>query len=82
MSNPTELSFLHDVREHRLIVLNDDKLNRHIRFSRPGTRCMQFDLITWPGYLCYTGDMGTYVRRAGAQDLHAPHRPLAHPGKD
>jgi hypothetical protein len=22
---------------------------------------MYFDLITWPGYLCYTGDMGTYV---------------------
>lgn len=22
---------------------------------------MHFDLITWPGYLCYTGDMGTYV---------------------
>jgi len=24
---------------------------------------MHFDLITWPGYLCYTGDMGTYVFR-------------------
>jgi hypothetical protein len=22
---------------------------------------MYFDLITWPGNLCYTGDMGTYV---------------------
>jgi len=24
---------------------------------------MHFDLLTWPGYLCYTGDMGTYVFR-------------------
>ncbi len=24
---------------------------------------MHFDLITWPGYLCYTGDMGTFVFR-------------------
>jgi hypothetical protein len=22
---------------------------------------MAFELLTWPGYLCYTGDMGTYV---------------------
>jgi hypothetical protein len=22
---------------------------------------MHFDLITWPGYLCYAGDMGTFV---------------------
>lgn len=22
---------------------------------------MHFDVLTWPGYLCYTGDMGTYV---------------------
>lgn len=22
---------------------------------------MGFDLVTWPGYLCYSGDMGTFV---------------------
>ncbi len=22
---------------------------------------MSFDILTWPGHLCYTGDMGTYV---------------------
>lgn len=53
--------FLSDVADHEMIVIRDDGLNRHIRFKKPGTSCMHFDLITWPGALCYTGDMGTYV---------------------
>lgn len=57
----TEDEFLKDVAEHQMIVLRDDGVYRHIRFKRPGTNCMYYDLITWPGYLCYTGDMGTYV---------------------
>lgn len=56
-----EATFLEDVAEHQMIVLRDDGVNRHIRFKRPGTSCYYFDLITWPGHLCYTGDMGTYV---------------------
>jgi hypothetical protein len=56
-----EASFLRDVADHKLIVLRDDGVSRHIRFKRPDTSCYHFDLITWPGILCYTGDMGTYV---------------------
>jgi len=59
----TEAEFLKDVSTHVVEVIRDDGLFRHIRFKRPGTMCMHFDLITWPGYLCYTGDMGTYVFR-------------------
>lgn len=61
MSNCTEERFLKDVAEHIMVVVRDDGVHRHIRFQKPGTRCMHFDLITWPGHLCYTGDMGTYV---------------------
>lgn len=57
----TEQQFLKDVAEHQMVVIRDDGVNRHIRFKKPGTSCMYFDLITWPGCLCYTGDMGTYV---------------------
>jgi hypothetical protein len=57
----TEAVFLKDVERHELIVLRDDGLYRHIRFKRPGTGCMHFDLVTWPGYLAYAGDMGCYV---------------------
>lgn len=62
---PTENSgnadFLRDVATHELTIIRNEGLYRHLRFSRPGSSCMYFDLITWPGHLCYTGDMGTYV---------------------
>jgi hypothetical protein len=57
----TEEQFLRDVAKHQMTVLRDDGLNRHIRFRKPGTCVMGFDLITWKGHLCYTGDMGTFV---------------------
>jgi len=59
----TEEMFLKDVEQHSMAVLRDDGVNRHIRFKAAGTMIEHFDLITWPGYLCYTGDMGTYVFR-------------------
>lgn len=56
-----EARFLADVAEHQMEIIHEDGVHRHIRFKKPGTGCMYFDLITWPGHLCYTGDMGTYV---------------------
>lgn len=61
MTALTESAFLKDVENHVMEVLHEDGLHRHLRFRDPGTMCMHFDLVTWPGYLCYTGDMGTYV---------------------
>ena len=60
---PTEASFLKDVSEHRMTVVRDDGPHRHLHFGKPGTGIEHFQIITWPGYLCYTGDMGTYVFR-------------------
>lgn len=54
-------NFLRDANEHQLTILRDDGLYRHLRFKRPGSSAYYFDLITWPGALCYTGDMGTFV---------------------
>lgn len=59
--NQHEKHFLKDVRTHVMQVIRDEGTNRHLRFRRIGTREQQFDLITWPGHLCYTGHMGTYV---------------------
>jgi hypothetical protein len=58
---PTEASFLKDVASHEMHVLMENGVYRHIRFKRPGTGCMHFDLITYPGHLVYSGDMGCYV---------------------
>ena len=66
MSGRTALDaehFLRDVASHQMEVLRDDGTHRHLRFQAPGSTDMHFDLITWPGYLCFTGDMGTYVFR-------------------
>jgi hypothetical protein len=50
-----------DLETHEMIVLHDDGLYRHLRFKKPGTMNYYFDLVTWPGVLTITGDMGTYV---------------------
>lgn len=53
--------FERDVASHQMSVVRDDGVHRHLLFRRPGTSCMHFQVLTWPGYLCYTGDMGTFV---------------------
>lgn len=58
---PAKERFLNEIARHELAVLRDDGLYRHLRCQRPGTYVMGFDIITWPGYLAYTGDMGCYV---------------------
>lgn len=57
----TEAEFLKDVATHEMEVLADHDLTRYITFRRPGTYCMGFNITTWPGYLCISGDMGTFV---------------------
>lgn len=62
MSNTiTESSFLKDVAEHQMTVLRDDGVHRHLRFANPRSSNMHFELVTWPNYLAYVGDMGSYV---------------------
>lgn len=53
-------AFQSDVEKHVVSVLRDDGLYRHLRCSR-GSYAYSFDVITWPGYLCYSGDMGCFV---------------------
>lgn len=52
--------FTADIAKHEVKVLRDDGLYRHLRCST-GSYVYQFDIVTWPGYLCYSGDMGCYV---------------------
>lgn len=57
----TSNRFLVDTAFHRLEIIRDDGLYRHLRMKQPGTSCYYFDIITWPGYLTVTGDMGTWT---------------------
>ncbi|MFB5948420.1 hypothetical protein [Klebsiella pasteurii] len=53
--------FLLDTAEHRLEIFLDNGVYRHLRMQQPGTSCYYYDIITWPGYLTVTGDMGTWT---------------------
>jgi len=57
----TEEQFLKDVKDHVLHIAHDDGSYRHLRFRKPGTMHYSFDIIAWPGWLCYSGDMGCFV---------------------
>lgn len=49
---------LANTKNHKMRVLHDEGVYRHIRFAEPGTTMWHFDLITWPGHLTITGDIG------------------------
>ncbi|HIH8281397.1 hypothetical protein [Escherichia coli] len=53
--------FIGDTVGHVMRIHMDNGVYRHIEFSRPGTSCYRFDITTWPGYLCVSGDMGTWT---------------------
>lgn len=63
MSRPfTPKDFLKDVRNHQMTIINDDGgVCRYLRFKQPNTSNRYFDITTWNGHLCISGDMGTYV---------------------
>ena len=46
---------------HEMTILREDDLYRHLRFKKVDRSEYWFDLITWPGYLTITGDMGCYT---------------------
>jgi len=61
MTQPTEESFRKDVSNHSMKILKDDGVYRHLQFSNNGSWNQRFDIVTWPGYLAYSGDMGCFV---------------------
>ena len=52
--------FTERIASHTVTVLRDDGLYRHLRCRAHGY-AYSFDIITWPGYLAYVGDMGSFV---------------------
>lgn len=53
--------FDRDTASHELTVVRDDGLYRHVSFGQTGSRYMRVDVVTWPGYLVYSGDMDCFV---------------------
>lgn len=63
MRELTEKLFLADVKDHQMQILLDNGVYRHLRFKSTGAHPWNqwFDIVTWPGYLAYSGDMGCFV---------------------
>ena len=59
--NPTAEQFTERVKDHVVNVRHDDGIYRHLYCAKPGTGMESFHITTWPGYLAYSGDMGTFV---------------------
>ena len=62
-SKKFENRFLDEVKDHQINILRDNGVDRHLRFRKPGTIIYGFDILTWSGHLCVTGDCGTFVFR-------------------
>lgn len=59
--NPTKDEFMGHVDQHKMMVLLDNGMHRHLTFRRVETINRYFHITTWPGYLTISGDMGCYV---------------------
>lgn len=57
----TQEIFNRDTAHHAITILRDDGLYRHITVAKPNSTDMHFEIVTWPGYLAYVGDMGAYT---------------------
>lgn len=60
--------FQKDTIEHGMEIVVDgvghrdeDRHYRHLKFTNSGSQIYRFDLITWPGYLAVSGDMGHFI---------------------
>jgi hypothetical protein len=53
--------FTKDVASHVITIVKDEGAHRHIVCAKPGTRVYRFEIVTFPGYLVYVGDMGSYT---------------------
>lgn len=53
--------FTENTANHSMEVLLDDGKRRHLRFSENGSSIYHFNIVTWPGYLAISGDIGAYM---------------------
>lgn len=53
--------FVRDIERHQMIVVHADGIRRDVVFKQPDSFNMMFQINTWVGHLCYSGDMGCYV---------------------
>ena len=61
MSEFTLERFKNDIKNHVLTVNLDQGVYRDITIGKPNTGDMRYNITTRPGYLVFTGDMGSFT---------------------
>lgn len=56
-----KFNIVRDLADHTITVLHSNGLYRRYRCQNHRSWNMGFDIITWPGSLCFTGDMGDFL---------------------
>jgi len=70
-------TFENDVKDHQMTIYLDQGVYRHIRFRKKDSLVYHFDIVTYPGYLAISGDMGCFVfaRLYDMFDFHTDNEP-------
>lgn len=64
MTEKLKSEFLKQVADHQLVVVHENGVHRDLSFrNRNGSNHYHVGVVTWPGYLCVYGDIGTWVWR-------------------
>ena len=58
---PNKDDFLKDVANHEMLIELDNGLYRHLIFAKPRTTNQWLEIVTWPGALTISGDMGCWT---------------------
>ena len=60
--NAQAKKYLYD-RDYKMKIVLDQGVHRHLEFKHNNRSDGHFNITTWPGHLCISGDMGTFVFR-------------------
>src|SRR5882757_1256932 len=61
--------FAQETRAHKMKVLRNDKVYRHLRFMDPKNSAYWFEIHTGPNFLLFRGDGDSYVFSNGDGDM-------------
>jgi len=61
--------FAQETRDHKMKVLRNDKVYRHLRFMDPKNSAYWFEIHTGPNFLLFRGDGDSYVFSNGDGDM-------------
>lgn len=61
MKNNAQAKKYLDDRDYQMKIVLDQGVHRHLEFKHNNSSDGHFNITTWPGHLCISGDMGSYV---------------------